>query len=122
MRRQRRRKINWILNSESRILFIYTPALPASLRPEPFPLKYLLLPFVIVGRFLFWVLFAFAAWLFVRHLRRQQDKAAPPPRSAAGAVERIVACEHCGLCLPESEGIRDGEAFFCCEDHRRARH
>lgn len=73
-----------------------------------------------MGRFLFWVLFAFAAWLFVRHLRRQQDKPAPPPRASPGAVERIVACDHCGLCLPESEGIREGEAFYCCEEHRRA--
>lgn len=82
-------------------------------------MKYLLLPFVIVGRFLFWVLFAFAAWLFVRHLRRQQDKPAPPPADARAPAERMLACDRCGLCLPESEGIRDGDAFYCCEEHRR---
>nr|WP_281357684.1 PP0621 family protein [Aromatoleum diolicum] len=45
------------------------------------------------------------------------------PRALA-EPERMLGCEHCGLHVPESEGVRDGDAFFCCDEHRRlgARH
>ena len=34
-------------------------------------------------------------------------------------AEVMLACEQCGVHVPESEGVRDGRAFFCCEEHRR---
>ena len=34
-------------------------------------------------------------------------------------VEPMLACRHCGVHVPESEGVRDGDAFYCCEEHRR---
>ncbi|MDD5296891.1 MAG: PP0621 family protein [Rhodocyclaceae bacterium] len=87
-------------------------------------LRLLLLPFVIVGRLIFWLLFAFAAWLLVKKLR--QGGAMPgsprvPPGSVGGEkpVENMVACAHCGLLLPESDSIRRGSEHFCCEEHRR---
>jgi uncharacterized protein len=44
--------------------------------------------------------------------RRQAD--APP-----ASPERMVACAHCGVYLPESESLeRDGRSF-CSEEHRR---
>lgn len=92
-------------------------------RPYPPMLKYLLLPFVIVGRLLFWILFAIAGWLLVRHLKRLQDRPAPPPSSpqaGKGGVERMLPCARCGVCLPESEGVSGGGEFYCCDDHRRA--
>ncbi|NMG29032.1 PP0621 family protein [Aromatoleum evansii] len=36
-----------------------------------------------------------------------------------GVPERMVSCDHCGVHVPESEGVRDGDRFFCCEEHRR---
>jgi uncharacterized protein len=33
-------------------------------------------------------------------------------------IEQMVACAHCGLHVPESEGVRAG-GFFCSEEHRR---
>jgi len=39
----------------------------------------------------------------------------PPP-----ATEHIVACAHCGVHQPVSESLREGDAYFCCEAHRRA--
>lgn len=114
----------------------YTPALPSFRWLSQTSLKYLLLPFVIVGRFLFWVLFGIAAWLFIRHLRKKaegmsrhmdrdagrdmgRDGGRDAPRNMP-AVERMLACDHCGLCLPESEGVRGEGGFYCCEEHRRA--
>ncbi|MDX9716732.1 MAG: PP0621 family protein [Thauera sp.] len=36
------------------------------------------------------------------------------------AAERMRECAHCGLIVPESEGVRGEDDFFCCEAHRRA--
>lgn len=41
-----------------------------------------------------------------------------PPRERLEA-EQMVACAHCGLHVPESEGVRDNGAFFCSAEHRR---
>jgi len=47
---------------------------------------------------------------------RRDDKR---QRAAETLPERILACAHCGVHVPEAEGVRDGEAFYCCEAHRR---
>jgi uncharacterized protein len=46
-------------------------------------------------------------------IRRGGARQAPP------AVERMVACGHCGLNLPQSEALESGGRFYCSEDHRR---
>lgn len=39
-----------------------------------------------------------------------------PPRMA----ERMVRCAHCGVHLPESDAVVEGDRHFCNEAHRRA--
>ncbi len=43
---------------------------------------------------------------------------AEAPREMLEA-EQMVACAHCGLHVPESEGVRGSAGFFCSEEHRR---
>jgi hypothetical protein len=43
-----------------------------------------------------------------------------PPVQAG--TERLVKDPVCGLLLPESRAVREGEAFYCSEDCRRASH
>ncbi|MDD2989924.1 MAG: PP0621 family protein [Zoogloea sp.] len=43
---------------------------------------------------------------------------AEAPREVLEA-EQMVACAHCGLHVPESEGVRGNGAFFCSSEHRR---
>jgi uncharacterized protein len=31
----------------------------------------------------------------------------------------MLACDHCGVHVPESEGVRQAGGFFCSEEHRR---
>ncbi|MDR0777805.1 MAG: hypothetical protein LBE81_14405 [Azonexus sp.] len=45
--------------------------------------------------------------------------AMPPPVRPDPPVERMVACAHCGLLLPESDSIGDGERHYCSEAHHR---
>ncbi|MBE0625659.1 MAG: hypothetical protein IH606_12695 [Burkholderiales bacterium] len=66
--------------------------------------KYLLLIFVIV-----------AAWWLAKGFRRK-DAAGDAP---AAAPEQMVNCAHCGVYLPQSEAIREGDRFYCCNEHRR---
>lgn len=46
--------------------------------------------------------------------------AVPPPARPEAPAESMVACAHCGLLLPESDSIGEGELRYCCEAHRRA--
>lgn len=59
---------------------------------------------------------------------RRAVKRADEGRKAAGkqaadtapGVEHMVECAHCGVHVPETEGVRDGDRFFCSEAHRLA--
>jgi uncharacterized protein len=46
-------------------------------------------------------------------IRKGGSRQAPPP------AERMVACVHCGLNLPQSEALESGGGFYCSEEHRR---
>lgn len=74
------------------------------------------------------VLVVVGIWWVRRALKRSQDRSGSAGKKAGergnGAPERMLGCDRCGVHVPESDGVRDGEHFFCCEEHRRlgARH
>jgi len=35
------------------------------------------------------------------------------------AAEQMVPCKQCGVHLPQSEAVRDGDTFFCSDEHLR---
>ncbi|GHU08770.1 hypothetical protein AGMMS50225_08030 [Betaproteobacteria bacterium] len=39
--------------------------------------------------------------------------------SPEAEAETMLCCAHCGLYVPESQGVRAHDAFFCSELHRR---
>lgn len=55
-------------------------------------------------------------------LRRFKEQGAIRRKSAGKpvAAERMRECRHCGLIVPESEGVRAGDDFYCCDAHLRA--
>ena len=65
-------------------------------------------------------------WLLLGSLRRRakdarHDRAPTAPRSGKPAqVEGMVACAHCGVHLPGSLALRQGEQVFCSPAHRDA--
>ncbi len=71
------------------------------------------------------VLVFIVVWWIRRALSRPQgDGGASRGRgwgwkSRSADPERMLECDHCGLHIPESEGVREGDAFFCSEEHRR---
>lgn len=56
-------------------------------------------------------------WYFWRRLRLPDKPAAPPAERPA---ERMVACAHCGVNVPEGESLRLGLRHYCCAAHQRA--
>lgn len=57
-------------------------------------------------------------WWVWRKRRDAVDEGAPP--KPAAKVENMVNCAHCGVNLPESDALRDGDRYYCHEAHRDA--
>ncbi len=73
-----------------------------------------------------WLLFVILVLTVLRLVRFALAPARLPvgprvrrPPVQAGS-ERLVQDPVCGLLLPESRAVRDGESFYCSEDCRRA--
>jgi len=68
-----------------------------------------------LSKLLLLILVIVAAWWLAKGFRRK-DAAG---NASEAAPEQMVNCSHCGLYLPQSEAIREGDRFFCCAEHRR---
>ncbi|OGA33741.1 MAG: hypothetical protein A3F75_13995 [Betaproteobacteria bacterium RIFCSPLOWO2_12_FULL_64_23] len=68
-----------------------------------------------MSKLLLLILAVLAVWWLAKGFRRK-DAARDAPEAAA---EKMVTCGHCGLYLPQSEAIGEGDRFFCCAEHRR---
>ncbi|MBS1162070.1 MAG: hypothetical protein H6R15_4489 [Proteobacteria bacterium] len=56
-------------------------------------------------------------WWVWKKRQRSVGEQVPPP---APAAENMVVCAHCGVLMPESDGLKDGLLFYCSEAHRLA--
>nr|WP_286206692.1 PP0621 family protein [Thauera linaloolentis] len=64
-------------------------------------------------------------WWIQRVMARIKEKSARSRGKgkggkAADTPERMLECAHCGVNVPESDGVRDGERFYCSAAHRLA--
>ena len=72
-----------------------------------------------MGRILFFLLLALAAYIGWQWLRRTSLRGPTPPSGKTAAPQAMVSCAHCGLHLPQADALPAGERYFCCEEHRR---
>ncbi|MBK9085872.1 MAG: hypothetical protein IPL80_11420 [Sterolibacteriaceae bacterium] len=72
-----------------------------------------------MGRLLILILLVVAAWYFFKYVAGPSKGRRSDRGDAVPAQEQMLACGYCGLHVPESEGIRIGDAFYCCEAHGR---
>lgn len=70
-----------------------------------------------MGRIIFFVLLAVAAYLVWKSLQRAGRRTDPKPPPAA--TQAMVSCAHCGLHLPQTDALVDGNRYFCSDEHRR---
>lgn len=54
-----------------------------------------------------------------RWLRPKPAQRATPGQPLPGKPEQIRSCAHCGVLVPESEGVRVQAEFFCSAEHAR---
>ncbi|HQU14873.1 MAG: hypothetical protein B7Z66_01420 [Chromatiales bacterium 21-64-14] len=66
------------------------------------------------------LLFALFAYGVMTLIRGALAPPAAPPQRRVTRAERMVRCTHCGLFVPESEALHDGEQHYCSEGHRAA--
>lgn len=90
--------IPWLVEKYAKV---YNEHFPAPYRAS---VKFLLLAFFIA-----------LIWLLLRPRMRQ-----PKPKPEARPDEKMVVCAHCGVFLPVSDALPDGDAHYCSEAHRRA--
>ena len=71
-----------------------------------------------MGQFLRLVIILFGLWLVLTIIKRAlaSRRKAPPEKPA---VAKMVICAHCGVHVPETEAVRDGDRHYCSEEHRR---
>ena len=72
-------------------------------------MKYLLLIGVVVLAF----------WFLTRKPSRDAVKPSPSELPPAPADETMVRCARCGVFLPRTEALREGDASYCSEQHRQ---
>ena len=76
-----------------------------------------------MGRILFFLLLALAAYIGWRWWRSRSSSPAARAGSPGGEAENMVRCASCGLNLPQSEALPGADAaagrWYCCESHRR---
>lgn len=70
-------------------------------------------------KYLLWLAFLGVLW-WLWSKRKVSTSSDSSPERAVPEAEKMVTCIHCGVHLPESEGLNDGGLVFCCEAHRAA--
>jgi uncharacterized protein len=71
-------------------------------------------------KYFFLVVFALAVyWLIKRSRARDAEKDTTERPPVAPPAEAMVRCAHCGVHLPRTEAVEDGERLYCSEQHRQ---
>ena len=58
-------------------------------------------------------------WLVIRMIKRALARPSRD-RTPGGSAQKMLACAHCGVYVPQSEAVYDGGKAYCCKDHVRA--
>ncbi len=69
-------------------------------------------------KYLLTILLLLVVWLL--WTKRHSAENDLPAQRPDPLPEKMVACSHCGVHLPESEGVCEDGRIYCCEAHRAA--
>lgn len=58
-----------------------------------------------------------AVWVWRNN--RRSDSPAPPAQRPLQRPATMIACDRCGMHLPQDEGVRGRSGVYCCQEHRR---
>ena len=71
-----------------------------------------------MGQLLRIIIILIGLWLVLQIIKRALADRHTPPSTKQASIAKMVVCAHCGLHVPETEAIRDGNKIYCCEEHR----
>lgn len=74
-------------------------------------------------RFLFFLLIIGVLWFMAKNYLRKQalnQQARERREKERLPTGRIVRCKVCEVHLPEQDALREGDDWFCSQDHRQA--
>lgn len=66
------------------------------------------------------LLFAFLAAVWWMWSKRHSEESTNASERLEPAPEKMVTCVHCGVHFPVSDGVMEGDLFYCSEAHRLA--
>lgn len=72
-----------------------------------------------MGQFLRFVLILIGLWLVLTIVKRALSSRRKSSPGKPPAVAKMVACAHCGVHIPESEALREGNRHYCSAEHYR---
>ncbi len=72
-----------------------------------------------MGRILFFVLLAVAAYVAWQWLRRSSLRGPASDSQTRAVPQAMVSCAHCGLHLPRQDALPAGERYYCSDEHRQ---
>lgn len=65
-------------------------------------------------RWLFFALIVWLSYLAIKKLLKNNRSGRQIKETDSGLMAR---CNYCGVFLPESEALSEGEGSFCCREH-----
>ncbi|HSY29863.1 MAG TPA: PP0621 family protein [Burkholderiaceae bacterium] len=70
-------------------------------------------------KYLIWLLIVFAVVTWIKRLKAGFSNVHRDSRNATRIAEAMQQCARCGMHIPASEAVIDGNgAIFCSEEHR----
>jgi uncharacterized protein len=67
-------------------------------------------------RLVFFLLALGAIWLIVRSYWRT-NKSLPQNQKPQIKSGKMIACQHCGLHIPIEEAVKNGDDYYCSQEH-----
>jgi uncharacterized protein len=66
---------------------------------------------------LLFLAFLLIYWFFIRDkVAVRRDQAGKPN---ASRTEKMIACAHCGVHVPQSDAVAGEGHYYCCDEHRK---
>jgi uncharacterized protein len=65
------------------------------------------------------ILILAAAWIIYTVIRNYLNRKALQRQKKTAGIGTMVRCKFCGLHVPESEATRQGDDYYCSEEHSR---
>ncbi|MGB7181296.1 MAG: PP0621 family protein [Burkholderiaceae bacterium] len=76
-----------------------------------------------MGKILFWIVaiaIGFGVYRLLQIMERKSQQARDQRPDPEEPRELVMQCRHCGVHIPASEAVMDGEHAYCSEAHRQA--